>query len=214
MDNNELIHYGTKGMKWGVRRYQNKDGTLTSAGKKRKRASYASEAREMTDQELRSKIDRMNLEKRYMNMSKSPSKLSRALNTTNKITKMGADGGKINKDVKNLKGNNDRKADVMSKGLNTVNKSAAALRKVDNIASDRKAVKRNRAKLEGMSDKELRDAVNRMDLEQQYASLRKETVNRGKVTAMDVLDVAGDVLAVAASATALAVSIKALRSGK
>ena len=30
-----LQHYGVKGMKWGVRRYQNKDGTLTAAGKKR-----------------------------------------------------------------------------------------------------------------------------------------------------------------------------------
>lgn len=28
-----LCHYGIKGMKWGVRRYQNKDGSLTSAGK-------------------------------------------------------------------------------------------------------------------------------------------------------------------------------------
>lgn len=33
--NNELYHYGVKGMKWGVRRYQNKDGSLTPAGKKR-----------------------------------------------------------------------------------------------------------------------------------------------------------------------------------
>ena len=30
----ELYHWGIKGMKWGVRRYQNKDGTLTAAGKK------------------------------------------------------------------------------------------------------------------------------------------------------------------------------------
>lgn len=30
-----LEHYGVKGMKWGVRRYQNADGTLTPAGKKR-----------------------------------------------------------------------------------------------------------------------------------------------------------------------------------
>lgn len=33
---NELFHHGVKGMKWGVRRYQNPDGTLTSEGKKRK----------------------------------------------------------------------------------------------------------------------------------------------------------------------------------
>lgn len=31
----ELYHHGTKGMKWGVRRYQNEDGSLTSAGKNR-----------------------------------------------------------------------------------------------------------------------------------------------------------------------------------
>lgn len=31
----ELYHHGIKGMKWGVRRYQNADGSLTSAGKRR-----------------------------------------------------------------------------------------------------------------------------------------------------------------------------------
>ena len=43
----ELYHWGIKGMKWGVRRYQNKDGTLTPAGKKR----YAEDGRDEDDQE-------------------------------------------------------------------------------------------------------------------------------------------------------------------
>lgn len=42
MDNLELYHWGVKGMKWGVRRYQNKDGSLTNAGEKR----YARDQRE------------------------------------------------------------------------------------------------------------------------------------------------------------------------
>lgn len=42
MSDNVLCHWGKKGMKWGVRRYQNLDGSLTAQGRKR----YARDARE------------------------------------------------------------------------------------------------------------------------------------------------------------------------
>jgi len=39
-----LKHYGILGMKWGVRRYQNKDGSLTPEGKRRYRATSSDSA--------------------------------------------------------------------------------------------------------------------------------------------------------------------------
>lgn len=44
---NELMHWGIKGMKWGIRRYQNKDGSLTTAGRKR----YAQEMAKLKEEE-------------------------------------------------------------------------------------------------------------------------------------------------------------------
>ena len=46
-NSNELQHWGIKGMKWGVRRYQNNDGSLTPAGKKR----YSDDSDDYYDEE-------------------------------------------------------------------------------------------------------------------------------------------------------------------
>lgn len=61
--NDYLCHYGIKGMKWGIRRYQNEDGTLTAAGKKR----AASQAMKKADQEARE--DRKNAYKNRRSLS-------------------------------------------------------------------------------------------------------------------------------------------------
>lgn len=89
--NDELYHHGVKGMKWGVRLYQKKDGSLTALGKKR-RASLEDKiskleaknkklggkkddgddatpakksVKDMTDDEIRNATNRLNLEKNY-----------------------------------------------------------------------------------------------------------------------------------------------------
>lgn len=70
----ELYHHGIIGMKWGIRRYQNKDGSLTRAGKKRYSEDY-NESRNikrkgikrMSNDDLRKVNNRDSLERNYKN---------------------------------------------------------------------------------------------------------------------------------------------------
>lgn len=80
MGSDYISHFGVKGMKWGIRRYQNRDGTLTPEGRKRYGRSEDSEkVREirkkpvsaMTNQELETVIRRMNLERQYRDLKSS-----------------------------------------------------------------------------------------------------------------------------------------------
>ena len=66
----ELMHYGVKGMKWGVRRYQRKDGSLTGAGKRRlKKALRGDTELKNTDKVFREKVtEPLNKSKEYARM--------------------------------------------------------------------------------------------------------------------------------------------------
>lgn len=50
--NDQIWHWGVKGMKWGVRRYQNADGSLTDAGKRRYSTDVAANAKKKKDNRL------------------------------------------------------------------------------------------------------------------------------------------------------------------
>ena len=212
--NDELYHHGIKGQKWGVRRYQNADGTLTSAGKKRRKENYLNEAKSMSNEELREKVNRMNLEKRYINLAKNESsKVSRTLDTAEKAASAATNANKMSKNIDKLKGKKSSGSDISTEGLKAVSKSITVAKKLDTVAKEGKIAKQSKAKLESMNDNDLRELVNRMDMEQQYASLRKESVSRGKLRTREILDIAGDILAIGASATVIAVQIKKLTDG-
>ena len=90
---NELYHHGIKGQRWGIRRFQNKDGTLTKAGQRRaakleaeyekvtgnkvfsssssSKFSGKKNIKNMTDDELIERTNRLNAEKNYMEAQKN-----------------------------------------------------------------------------------------------------------------------------------------------
>lgn len=130
---NELTHWGIKGMRWGIRRYQNKDGTLTTAGKKRyakemaklkeeervaknkqrtqakldkldekrreieaiksgkpapkpaEKQAYKTSVKDMSDEELRAVVNRLNMEKMYKQLK--PEQVSAGKKFANKVMK-------------------------------------------------------------------------------------------------------------------------------
>ena len=206
-DVSELYHHGIKGMKWGVRRYQNKDGTLTPAGKKRKKNNVEDLSSISTD-ELRRKVNRLNNEQRYINLTKTTSSpVSKTTDSIDQVTKIGGD---VNKIYKAIKGDKNPYGKLAGQGLDAVAKTSRLARKIDDRARTTRDTKIAHSKIEGMSDQDLAKTVERLDLERQYKRLKSSDIQKGKIHVKDVLDVAGDVIGISASAVTIAVSIKKL----
>jgi hypothetical protein len=73
--NDDFCHSGIKGMRWGIRRYQNKDGSLTPAGKRR----YNAEMERLKEEErilkkrkaTKAKIDRLEAKRKAIDEEKN-----------------------------------------------------------------------------------------------------------------------------------------------
>lgn len=165
----ELYHHGVKGMKWGVRRYQRKDGSLTPAGQKR----YDRDVREN--------------------------------NAKKKDNRINIDGPDPKRWVK----------EDTSRAKNVVDSSNSMVRELKNVERNtRPTPKKEKMDLSKMTDQQLRDRINRANLEKQYSDMfgqNTNTVSKGRQYVSDVLETTGTVLTIGSSALAIALAIKELR---
>lgn len=165
MDYYELYHHGIKGMKWGVRRYRNTDGSLTPAGQKR----YARDQRENAGKKKGDKVG-----------AADPDRW-------------------VREDLTRSKRLADESSQLVGK-LKTANSNAI------------KNTPRAKIDLSSMTDKQMRDEINRALLERQYNDMfAPSKVSKGRIYADKTLEVAGNALALTASALGIALAIKELK---
>lgn len=161
-----LKHDGIMGMKWGVRRYRNKDGSLTPAGKERygskKYSNKLKDVRQLSDEELNKRIDRLKREKEYINLAGET--VDQGKNYVRNVRKK-AGANAIN----------SLSSTLISKGSQLV--VTMLLNKVANFNKDKQAkakaesIQKIKNYIKGMSDEELASRLKRGQMEKAYASL-------------------------------------------
>ena len=128
LDADELYHHGIKGMKWGVRRFQRKDGSLTSAGKKRylDDPSVTSSKAKMESDRVKQRLANAEYNKAYNKASYIPTKSNRQA-----LNKAYADKIKADSEYRRSKfdyGTNKEAARLRESGKEIKNKSKHRLK--------------------------------------------------------------------------------------
>ena len=98
----ELMHYGVMGMRWGVRRASKRSG-----GSKKKKASRQPQQqpkRRMSNKELQSRVRRMKLEQQYRDLTndltpKKKNKIEKLISTADTVSKLSSSALTIYKNL-------------------------------------------------------------------------------------------------------------------
>lgn len=204
----ELYHDGIKGMKWGIRRYQNYDGTLTEEGK----ARYNRGARANSDG-TGLHYDEANNRQYYVDAKTGEHVTYKT--RTSQLTK--EDLADLNTQVKleksMLKEYDEAWAPPKGPKADKALADASKLAKDISDALPRGNGKTIKKDYSNISDQELRNRIARLQLEDSYGKLTGDTkyVKSGSEKAREMLQTTGAILAVAGSAAMLAKTIYDMR---